>query len=88
MAQDKEEQSIADILGSLGSKMTKNQHKEAPFENFTMYTSKDIYIGNFSMPDNFSEVTKASVLALFASKNLKLLKPGATKKDITLDDLE
>lgn len=83
-----QEQSIEEILGNLGSAMKKPAPKESNFENFTVYTAKDIYIGNFSMPDNFSEVTKASVRALFDKKGLKLLTPGSNKKDIELDELE
>lgn len=90
MAQDTEEnQSIADILGGLATKMKgKPTVKEAPFENYTMYSAKDIYLGNYSLPENFSEATKETVMTFFANKGIKLLKPGSTRKDISMDELE
>ena len=76
-----ENQTIADILSSLGNKVTGTTKTESKFENHTMYFN-DIYIGNYSMPDNFSDVTKASVTQLFDTLGIKLLVPGSTKKDI------
>ena len=62
--------------------------KAPAFHNYTMYSAKDVYIGNYSMPENFSEVTKASLTEFFAKKGIRLLAPGSVKKDITMDDLE
>jgi hypothetical protein len=68
-----------------GSTATKSESK---FDNFTMYTpdvnGDEQYIGNYSMPDNFSEVTKANIKAKIASLGIRLQTPGtATKKDIS-----
>ena len=62
--------------------------KDDAFVNYTMYTpdseGTDTYIGNYSMPTNFSEVTKANIAKLFESKGIRLQAPGtATKRDVT-----
>jgi hypothetical protein len=89
MSQNQEQPTIEEILAGLAGRTTsQTKPKEQPFTNYTMYTGKDVYIGNYSMPDNFSDVTKASVLAFFEKKGIKLLTPGATRKDISIDDLE
>lgn len=73
--------SIADIFSALASKQTASTAKEKNFENYTIYFN-EIYIGNYSLPSDFSDTTKASVLKLFETLGIKLLTPGSTKKDI------
>jgi len=88
-AQDLSQMTLADVLAGATSTARANApKKEQPFTNYTMYSAKDMYLGNFSLPDNFSEVTKASIMQYFENKGIKLLTPGATKRDITLDELE
>lgn len=77
-------QAIARLLGGANPTPAK---KEAPFENFVMYSTKGTYLGNFSLPENFSESSKAVVLGHLKALGLDLRTPGASKKEITADDL-
>lgn len=61
--------------------------KEQPFENFVVYSAKGTYLGNFSLPENFSESSKAVVMQHLANIGLDLRAPGSSKKEITADDL-
>jgi hypothetical protein len=62
--------------------------KESAFDTYTMWVpdvnGDDTYIGNYSMPLDFTEVTKANVKALFAKKGIRLQAPGVSqRKDVT-----
>jgi hypothetical protein len=61
--------------------------KDAPFVNYVVYSAKGTYLGNFSLPDNFTENSKAVVLNHLASIGLDLREPGSSKKEITAEDL-
>lgn len=61
--------------------------KESPFETHVVYSSKGTYLGNFSLPENFSDASKEVILNHLASLGLELRAPNATKKEITADDL-
>ena len=61
--------------------------KDQPFENFVVYSAKGTYLGNFSLPENFSESSKEVVLAHLANIGLDLRTPGSSKKEITAEDL-
>jgi hypothetical protein len=77
---------IEELLAqSLATKATAK--KESPFETHVVYSAKGIYLGNFSLPENFSESSKKVILGHLASLGLELRAPNATKKEITADDL-
>ena len=84
MTTEQQQQAIAQLMGGLTSAPAK---KEAPFENFVVYSAKGTYLGNFSLPENFSEGSKEVVLGHLKALGLDLRTPGASKKEITADDL-
>jgi hypothetical protein len=61
--------------------------KAQPFENFVVYSAKGAYCGNFSLPENFTEGSKATVLTYMANLGLDLRIPGSTKRELTMDDM-
>jgi hypothetical protein len=61
--------------------------KESPFETHVVYSAKGTYLGNFSLPENFSENSKKVILNHLAGLGLELRAPNASKKEITADDL-
>lgn len=71
-------------MGGLASAPAK---KEQPFINYVVYSAKGTYLGNFSLPENFSEGSKEVVLGHLKALGLDLRAPGASKKEITADDL-
>ena len=77
------------LMAELASKTTSTTtaKKDAPFENFVVYSAKGTYLGNFSLPDNFSDASKEVVLGHLSAIGLDLRTPGASKKEITADDL-
>ena len=85
MTTEQQQQAIAQLMGGLTSAPTAK--KEQPFENFVVYSTKGTYLGNFSLPENFSEGSKAVVLSHLKALGLDLRAPGASKKEITADDL-
>lgn len=78
-------QAIAQLLG--GVNPTPATKKEQPFINYVVYSAKGTYLGNFSLPENFSEGSKEVVLGHLKALGLDLRAPGASKKEITADDL-
>lgn len=87
MPQDNSTLSVEDIIAMAKAKSASAPKKEAPFENFVVYSAKGTYLGNFSLPENFSEGSKTVVLQHLANIGLDLRAPGASKKEITADDL-
>lgn len=77
---------VAELLKGLTTKVAPAK-KEQPFENFVVYSPKGKYLGNFSLPENFTEGTKEAVMAFMANCGLDLRAPGSTKQELTLDDL-
>ena len=75
---------LAELLGAVTN--AQKPQKEAPFESFTVYFNEH-YIGNFSLPSNFSDTSKATVLGALKAKGLELRTPGATKRELTAEDL-
>lgn len=82
---NEQQMAIAQLLA--GTTSSAPAKKEAPFENFVVYSTKGTYLGNFSLPENFSESSKAVVMAHLKALGLDLRTPGASKKEITADDL-
>ena len=80
-----ENQSLAELL-QIAAGATQKPAKEAPFESYTVYVNEH-YIGNFSLPANFSETSKATVLGALKAKGLELRAPGTSKKELTAEDL-
>lgn len=74
------------LVASLANTTTPAQ-KPAPFTNFVVYSAKGTYLGNFSLPDNFTESSKEVVMNHLANIGLDLREPGSSKKEITADDL-
>lgn len=60
--------------------------KEAPFQSYTVYLNEH-YVGNFSVPENFTPSTKEAVLSAMKTLGLELRAPGSTKKEISISDL-
>jgi hypothetical protein len=60
--------------------------KEAPFTSYTCYMNEH-YIGNFSLPENFTDSTKDAVLSAMKAIGLELRAPGSTKRELSLTDL-
>lgn len=80
-----ENQTLAELI-QLASGATSKPVKEAPFESYTVYVNEH-YIGNFSLPSNFSEASKTIVLGALKAKGLELRLPGTNKKELTAEDL-
>jgi hypothetical protein len=62
--------------------------KESNFDTYTLWfpdsEGNDTYLGNYSMPLDFTEVTKANIKGLFATKGIRLQAPGVSqRKDVT-----
>ena len=83
--QEQQALAIAQLMGGLSTPASSK--KDSPFENFVVYSAKGTYLGNFSLPENFSEGSKAVVLGHLKALGLDLRAPGASKKEITADDL-
>ena len=68
------------------SKVSGVSKKEAPFTSYTVYMNEH-YIGNFSLPENFTEQTKEAVMTALKAIGLELRAPGSTKRELSLTDL-
>ena len=80
------EQDVAELLAKAFSAKSVAK-KESPFETHVVYSAKGTYLGNFSLPENFSDASKAVILNHLAGLGLELRAPNASKKEITADDL-
>jgi len=60
--------------------------KDAPFTSYTVYMNEH-YVGNFSLPENFTDSTKTAVLSAMKTIGLELRAPGSTKRELNLTDL-
>jgi len=60
--------------------------KATSFVVYSTYLNEN-YVGNFSVPENFTEGTKEAVLNAMKLLGLELRIPGATKRELSIDDL-
>lgn len=82
------EVSVQDLLSQViaGSGASTPAKKEAPFISYTVYLNEH-YIGNYSLPENFTDGTKEAVLSAMKALGLELRAPGSTKRELSLADL-
>lgn len=82
------EVSVQDLLSQViaGSGASTPAKKDAPFISYTVYINEH-YVGNFSLPENFTEGTKEAVLTAMKALGLELRAPGSTKRELSLADL-
>ena len=82
------EVSVQDLLSQViaGSGASTPAKKDAPFISYTVYINEH-YVGNFSLPENFTESTKEAVLTAMKALGLELRAPGSTKRELSLTDL-
>lgn len=82
------EVSVQDLLSQViaGSGASTPAKKDAPFISYTVYLNEH-YIGNFSLPENFTDSTKEAVLTAMKALGLELRAPGSTKRELSLADL-
>lgn len=73
-------------LLALNATANQTAKKEAPFQSYTVYLNEH-YVGNFSVPENFTQSTKDAVLQAMKTLGLELRAPGSTKKEISISDL-
>lgn len=80
--------SVQDLLSQVisGTGAGVPAKKEAPFISYTVYINEH-YVGNFSLPENFTEGTKDAVLSAMKALGLELRAPGSTKRELTMTDL-
>lgn len=82
------EVSVQDLLSQViaGSGASTPAKKDAPFISYTVYINEH-YVGNFSLPENFTDSTKEAVLSAMKALGLELRAPGSTKRELSLADL-
>ena len=82
------EMTTQELLASViaGSGASVPAKKDAPFISYTVYINEH-YVGNFSLPENFTDSTKEAVLSAMKSLGLELRAPGSTKRELSLADL-
>ena len=78
------EQMLASVISGAGTATAPK--KDSPFTSYTVYLNEH-YIGNYSLPENFTEGTKEAVLAALKALGLELRAPGSTKRELSLADL-
>jgi len=82
------EVSVQDLLSQViaGAGSSVAPKKDAPFISYTVYLNEH-YIGNYSLPENFTDSTKEAVLTALKAVGLELRAPGSTKRELSLADL-
>lgn len=75
---------LASVISGAGTATATK--KDAPFTSYTVYLNEH-YIGNYSLPENFTEGTKETVLTALKALGLELRAPGSTKRELSLSDL-
>lgn len=88
MANTQQEMTTQELLAQViaGSGASTPAKKDAPFISYTVYLNEH-YIGNYSLPENFTEGTKEAVLTAMKALGLELRAPGSTKRELSLTDL-
>ena len=77
---------LEELLALNAATQNATAKKEAPFQSYTVYLNEH-YVGNFSVPENFTPATKEAVMTAMKTLGLELRAPGSTKKELSLSEL-